>query len=165
MPYTCNLFAFAKILQYWYRNFYLTDGDHRAQMKRSAFVVVVDSRLVINSRVSDSRAGVQFPYYWGGRNRPWLCCKFNVQWKTKLFWSRGDLSEASEILPHNGCLLEWVPMQMENLNNTENFFKLHPPPTPHSLPPAGPWVISLRTTVLRGVKTQSKVGNTKQVSS
>lgn len=165
MPYTCNMFIFTKILQYWYHNFYLTDGDHRALVKRSAFVVVVDSRLVINSGVSYSRARVQFPYYWGGGNSPWLCCKFNVQWKTKLFQSRGDLSEASELLPHNGCLREWVPMWMENLSNTENFFKLHPPPAPHSLAPAGPWAVSLRTTVLRGIKTQSNVGDNKPASS
>lgn len=143
MPYTYNLLIFTKILQYWYHNFHFTDEDRKALMKSSVFVVVVDSRLVINSGVSDSRAGVQFLYYWGVGNSQWLCCKFNVEWKTKLFQSRGDLSEASEIRPHNGCLLEWVPMQMENMNNAENFFKLHPLPALHSFPPSGPQEIQI----------------------
>lgn len=136
-------------MQYWYHNFHFTDEDYKALMKSSAFVVVVDSWLIINSGVSDSRDGVQFLCGWGVGNSQWLCCKFNMQWKTKLFQSRGDLSEASEIWPHNGCLLERVPMQMENLNNAENFFKLHAPPALHSFPPASPQMINLRTTVKR----------------
>lgn len=55
-------------------------------------------------------------------------------------------------------------MQMENLNNIEEFFKLHAPPVPHSPRPAGPQAIKLRSTVQRGLKTQSEAGNNKQVS-
>lgn len=113
MLYAYNLFIFTKILQCWcwYHSFYLKDGDQRALVKRSVFVVVVDSRLAINSGVSQSRAGVQLLYYWGG-GTVHLCCKFNAQWKTKLFRAQVTFLrplKSYQIMDAygNGCLYRW----------------------------------------------------------
>lgn len=43
---TYHILIFTKILQYRSHNFHFTDEDHEALMKRSAFVVVVDSDLL-----------------------------------------------------------------------------------------------------------------------
>ena len=44
--------------------------------------------------------------FWKMGNSQKPCSRFTMQWKPKLVWRRGDLSEATEILSQNGCLLE-----------------------------------------------------------